>query len=180
MNIKKLMSIVSAAASTAAIAGYTAMTAFADEAAAADAASSSQDTAQMGAGASLGGMLIPLAIMFALLYFVAIRPQKKRDRELKEMQESLQVGDEVVTGGGIVGIIVSVGEDTVVIETGGAKHKLRIKNWAITENVTAAERIKEAKASGKSSSSAKLESAAVVDDDAEDKKSKKKKDDEEE
>ena len=179
MNIKKLMSIVSAAASTAAMAGYTAMTAFADEAAA-DAASSSQDTAQMGAGASLGGMLIPLAIMFALLYFVAIRPQKKRDRELKEMQESLQVGDEVVTGGGIVGIIVSVGEDTVVIETGGAKHKLRIKNWAITENVTAAERIKEAKASGKSSSSAKLESAAIVDDDDEDKKSKKKKDDEEE
>ena len=91
----------------------------------------------------IGSMLIPLAIMFALLYFVAIRPQKKRDKELKEMQESLQVGDEVVTGGGIVGIVVSVGEDTVVIETGGAKHKLRIKNWAITENVTAAERIKE-------------------------------------
>ena len=98
------------------------------------------------------------------------------------MQESLQIGDEIVTGGGIVGIVVSVGEDTVVIETGGAKHKLRIKNWAITENVTAAERIKEAKASGKKSSA--VAAAAVVDDDDDaDKKSKKKnkkKDDEEE
>jgi preprotein translocase subunit YajC len=109
---------------------------------------------------------------------MAIRPQKKRDRELKEMQQSLQVGDEVVTGGGIVGIVVSVGEDTVVIETGGAKHKLRIKNWAITENVSAAERFKEAKAAGKTSSSSTVEAAAVVDDD-DDKKSKKKKNDEE-
>ena len=125
----------------------------------------------------MGGMLIPLVIMFALLYFVAIRPQKKRDKELKEMQQSLQVGDEIVTGGGIVGIVVSVGDDTVVIETGGAKHKLRIKNWAITENVTAIERMKEAKATGKKT--AGLATAAVVDD-TEDKKSKKKKDDEEE
>ena len=179
MKIKKLISIASAAASTAAMAGYTAMTAFAEEAQAAEGAASNgtQQTSAMG----LGGMIIPLAIMFALLYFVAIRPQKKRDKELKEMQESLQVGDEVVTGGGIVGIVVSVGEDTVVIETGGAKHKLRIKNWAITENVTAAERMKEAKAAAKSgSSSSKVESAAVVDDDAEEKKSKKKKDAEEE
>ena len=138
MNIKKLTGIFSAAVLTAAMAGYTSLTAFAEEADAA-AADGAQQTAQVG----MGGMLIPLAIMFALLYFVAIRPQKKRDRELKEMQESLQVGDEVVTGGGIVGIVVSVGEDTVVIETGGAKHKLRIKNWAITENVSAAERAKE-------------------------------------
>ncbi|WP_295093139.1 preprotein translocase subunit YajC [Ruminococcus sp.] len=176
--MKKIISVISAAALTVAMAGYTAMTAFADDAQAATAAAS--DGSQQNPPMGIGSMLIPLAIMFALLYFVAIRPQKKRDKELKEMQESLQVGDEVVTGGGIVGIVVSVGEDTVVIETGGAKHKLRIKNWAITENVTAAERIKEAKASGKSSSSAKLESAAIVDDDADDKKSKKKKDDEEE
>lgn len=171
---KKIISSLAAAAATAAMAGVSAMNAFADDA---SGAASGQGTAATGA-ASLGGMFIPLIIMFALLYFVAIRPQKKRDKELKEMQQSLQVGDEIVTGGGIVGIVVSVGEDTVVIETGGAKHKLRIKNWAITENVTAMERIKEAKASGKKTSG--LETAAVVDDTAEDKKAKKKKDDEEE
>lgn len=173
---KKLISSLATAVSTAAMAGVSALNAFADSEAA-DA--SAQGTSQMSAGASLGGMLIPLVIMFALLYFIAIRPQKKRDKELKEMQESLQVGDEVVTGGGIVGIVVSVGEDTVVIETGGAKHKLRIKNWAITENVSAMERMKEAKASGAKKTPA-IESAAVVDDTAEEKKSKKKKNDEEE
>lgn len=172
---KKLISSLAAAVSTAAMAGFTAMNAFA-EGEAQDAAADGQATAQAGA-MGLGGMLIPLVIMFALLYFVAIRPQKKRDKELKEMQQSLQVGDEIVTGGGIVGIVVSVGDDTVVIETGGAKHKLRIKNWAITENVTAIERMKEAKATGKKT--AGLATAAVVDD-TEDKKSKKKKADEEE
>lgn len=170
---KKFLSSIAAAVSTAAMAGYTAMSAFAE-----DTQTASSTDAQVSPTGSIASMIIPLVIMFILLYFIAIRPQKKRDRELKEMQDSLQVGDEIVTGGGIVGIVVSVGEDTVVIETGGAKHKLRIKNWAITENVTASERIKEARASVKKSSG--LEAAAVVDEKSEDKKSKKKKDDEEE
>ncbi|MCR4638197.1 preprotein translocase subunit YajC [Ruminococcus sp.] len=173
---KKILSSLAAAVATAAMAGVSAMNAFAETEAAG--AANSQGTGQMSAGAGMGGTLIMMVAMFAILYFVAIRPQKKRDRELKEMQQSLQVGDEIVTGGGIVGIVVSVGEDTVVIETGGAKHKLRIKNWAITENVTAMERMKEAKASGAKKSPA-LETAAVVDDTSEEKKSKKKKDDEE-
>ena len=119
--------------------------------------------------------------MFALLYFIAIKPQKKRDREMKEMQDSLQVGDEIVTGGGIVGIVVRTGEDTVVIETGGERQKLRIKNWAITENVTAMERMKEAKAAAAAKKSAGLAPAKLADDDEDEaaeekaeKKSKKK------
>ena len=172
---KKIITSLASAVCTMAMAGSTALNAFAE-------GESSAANGQQPGGMSLLSMPLMLIIMFVLLYFMAIRPQKKRDRELKEMQESLQIGDEIVTGGGIVGIVVSVGEDTVVIETGGAKHKLRIKNWAITENVTAAERIKEAKASGKKSSA--VAAAAVVDDDDDaDKKSKKKnkkKDDEEE
>ncbi len=176
MNRKKLMSIAGAAVFTVMSASFAAMSAFAEEAA--DTASSTQQTTSQG---SFFTLILPLIIMFALLYFIAIRPQKKRDKELKEMQDSLQVGDEVVTGGGIVGMVVSVGEDTVVIETGGAKHKLRIKNWAITENVTAMERAKAAKAAGsaKKSKDAGMASAAVVDDDSAEKKSKKKKKDEE-
>ncbi|MBR3666573.1 MAG: preprotein translocase subunit YajC [Ruminococcus sp.] len=172
---KKIITSLAAAVCTMAMAGSTALNAFAE-------GESSAANGQQPGGMSLLSMPLMLIIMFVLLYFMAIRPQKKRDRELKEMQESLQVGDEIVTGGGIVGIVVSVGEDTVVIETGGAKHKLRIKNWAITENVTAAERIKEAKASGKKSSA--VAAAAVVDDDEDadnkSKKKNKKKDDEEE
>lgn len=120
-------------------------------------------------------LIFPLIIMFALLYFMVIRPQKKRDNELKSMQESLEVGDEIVTGGGIVGIVVSTGEDTVVIETGGARHKLRIKTWAITENVTAQERVKALQSAEKKKKESALASAGVVEDEPEKKPKKLKK-----
>lgn len=120
-------------------------------------------------------LVFPLIIMFALLYFMVIRPQKKRDNDLKAMQESLEVGDEIVTGGGIVGIVVSTGEDTVVIETGGARHKLRIKTWAITENVTAQERVKAMQSAEKKKKESALASAGVVEDEPEKKPKKIKK-----
>jgi preprotein translocase subunit YajC len=161
---KKIITSLAAAVSTMAMAGSTALNAFAE-------GESSAANGQQPGGMSLLSMPLMLIIMFVLLYFMAIRPQKKRDRELKEMQESLQVGDEIVTGGGIVGIVVRTGDDTVVIETGGERQKLRIKTWAITENVTAMERIKAAKASAssKKSEAAGLASAKLVDDEAEEK-----------
>lgn len=171
MKMKKFIASLSAAFLTASAAAVMAMSAFAEDAPATESSSSSGGSA----GAGILSFVLPLVIMFALLYFIAIKPQKKREREMKEMQESLQVGDEIVTGGGIVGIIVRTGEDTVVIETGGEKQKLRIKNWAITENVTAMERVKEAKAAAanKKSESAGLAAAKVVDDDDDEPKSKK-------
>ena len=175
MKIKKLIASVSAAFATASFAAVCAMSAFAEDATQANSSTSSGGST----GSAIISLVLPLAIMFALLYFIAIKPQKKRDREMKEMQDSLQVGDEIVTGGGIVGIVVRTGEDTVVIETGGERQKLRIKNWAITENVTALERMKEAKASKKSDNG--LASAKLADDDEDEaaeekaeKKSKKK------
>ena len=111
-----------------------------------------------------------IVVFIALMYFLAIRPQKKREQEAKDMQNSLQVGDEIITSGGIVGMIFRVGDDTVVIETGGERHKLRIKKWAIAENVTATERAREAQAKAKT----KLAAAGVSDDDDK-KKSKKNK-----
>lgn len=86
------------------------------------------------------GMLIstilPMALLFLVFYFVLIRPQRKRDKETQRMRNSIQVGDEVVTAGGIVGLVVSIKEDTVVIETGGDRSKIRIKRWAIQQNET--------------------------------------------
>ncbi|MBQ1518918.1 MAG: preprotein translocase subunit YajC [Ruminococcus sp.] len=167
MNKKKIIGIAASGLSTAAIAVSSAMTAFAEDA-------SSAPQQQMSTSSAFMSMGLPMIILFALLYFVAIRPQKKRDQEMKDMQANIQVGDEIVTGGGIVGIVVSIGDDTVVIETGGAKHKLRIKNWAITENVTAAERMKADKPAKKSP----FASAGVADDTAKGKKSKKSSDEE--
>ena len=77
-----------------------------------------------------------LVVMVAVFYFLLIRPQRKRDKEVKQLQESLQIGDEIITNGGIVGIVVSVKEDTVVIETGSDRSKVRIKRWAIQSNET--------------------------------------------
>ena len=164
MKIKKLIASVSAAFATASFAAVCAMSAFAEDATQANSSTSSGGST----GSAILSLVLPLVIMFALLYFIAIKPQKKRDREMKEMQDSLQVGDEIVTGGGIVGIVVRTGEDTVVIETGGERQKLRIKNWAITENVTAMERMKEAKAASKKTDTG-LASAKLADDDEDEK-----------
>lgn len=165
MKRKFLYSLVTAAI-TAMSASTMAMTAFAEgEAAAGTTATGQQQPTGMGVQ-----LILSLVLMFVLLYFMAIRPQKKREQEAKEMQNSLQVGDEIITSGGIVGMIFRIGDDTVVIETGGERHKLRIKKWAIAENVSAAERAKEAQAKAKT----KLAAAGVNDED-DNKKSKKNK-----
>lgn len=174
---KKFIGFMTAFSGLLCIAVTTGMTAFATGEAA---TSSAGNTAQAQTGSVFWTLIFPLIIMFVLLYFMIIRPQKKRDNELKDMQNSLEVGDEIVTGGGIVGIVVSTGDDTVVIETGGARHKLRIKTWAITENVTAQERMKAAKNAVAKKKEATLASAGVVEDEPEKKSVKKKKEDQNE
>jgi preprotein translocase subunit YajC len=69
-------------------------------------------------GASDPGFIgfLPIIIMFALLYFLMIRPQMKRSKEAKAMIEALQKGDEVVTAGGLVGRITKLGEQYVTLE----------------------------------------------------------------
>ena len=95
---------------------------------------------------SMFTMLIPFVIIIFFFYFLLIRPQKKKDKEAKAMRDSIQIGDEIMTIGGIVGIVVKKTEDTVVIETGGDKSKLRIKVWAIQENITVNEKAAAARA----------------------------------
>ena len=92
---------------------------------------------------SVVSYLIMMAIVFGLMYFLMIRPQKKKEKEQQAMKDSLQIGDEVTTIGGITGIVIRINrnpqnhhEDTVVIETGGDRSKIRVKIWAISENAT--------------------------------------------
>jgi preprotein translocase subunit YajC len=80
--------------------------------------------------------LLPLVLVFVVFYFMLIRPQKKRDKEIQKMRSNLEVGDEVVTSGGIIGRVVSLKEDTLVIETGSDRSKLRIARWAVQTNNT--------------------------------------------
>ena len=81
-------------------------------------------------GAGLGSFIIPIAFL-VIFYVFAIRPQKKKEKEIREMRDSLRVGDDVVTIGGIYGKIVKVKEDIVTIEVGANKTKFDGTKWAI-------------------------------------------------
>ena len=96
-------------------------------------------------GSSMVTLIVYIVAMLAIFYFLLIRPQKKKEKEARLMMEALRVGDKIVTIGGIVGIVVKTGNDNIVIETGGDKHKIRIKKWAISENVTVKEKMEAAK-----------------------------------
>lgn len=92
--------------------------------------------AEQPAGMGLTTTIIWLVLLLGVFYFLLIRPQKKREKKEAAMRDNLEIGDEVVTAGGIVGLVFSIKEDTVVIETGGDRSKIRIKKWAISQNLT--------------------------------------------
>ena len=72
-----------------------------------------------------------IALMFGALYFFMIRPQKKQEKETNAMRNNLQVGDEITTIGGIIGKIISIKEETCVIETGRDRTTMRILKSAV-------------------------------------------------
>ncbi len=84
-------------------------------------------------GADMLLTFLPLIIVVIFFYFFIIRPQKKQEKKDAQMRENLEIGDEVITNGGIVGIVFSIKDDTVVIETGGDRSKIRVKKWAIAK-----------------------------------------------
>ena len=75
--------------------------------------------------------IITIALIGVVFYFFMIRPQKKQDKEISDMRSNLEVGDEVTTIGGIVGEIVSIREETVIIETGKDHVRIRFLRSAI-------------------------------------------------
>ena len=82
-----------------------------------------------------GSMLITfglMAVLFIVFYFFGIRPQKKQEKEVAAMRNSLQVGDEITTIGGIIGKVVSIKDETCVIETTRGGTKIRILKTAVS------------------------------------------------
>ena len=85
------------------------------------------------AGNGLTGTLLQvgfIAILIIGLYFIMIRPQQKRQKKERELRENVQIGDTIVTIGGIVGIVTNIKEDNISIETGGGS-KMVFKKFAI-------------------------------------------------
>ena len=110
------------------------------------------------AGAGMGSTLIMLVIMFAVFYFMLIRPENKRKKEAEQMRDALKVGDEITTIGGILGTVVSVKDDKFVIETGADQVRIELAKWALSSNETAAEN---KKAEAKKAEEAKAKAKAV-------------------
>lgn len=96
----------------------------------ADAAAEGAGTATAGVAEMLS-MLVPLILMFVVFYFLLIRPQKKKDKKVKEMLAALKTGDRVCTIGGIYGTITNIKDDTIELSVGRDNTKLVFARWAI-------------------------------------------------
>ena len=91
------------------------------------------------AGEGSMGSFITLGLMMVAVYMLILMPQRKQQKRDAKMRASIDIGDEIVTTGGIVGRIVSIKEDTIMVETGSDRVKIRFVKSAIAQNVTALE-----------------------------------------
>ena len=85
-------------------------------------------------GSSMFSILI-LVLLFAVMYFLMIRPQRKKDKAINDMRRELTVGDEIVTIGGIVGKIVKTKDETIVVQVGADKVKMEMMRWSVSKVV---------------------------------------------
>lgn len=74
---------------------------------------------------------ITMVIMLALLYFMIYRPQKKQEKKDAAMRSSLEIGDKVTTIGGVIGRVVAIADDSILLETGKDRVKIRFTKSAI-------------------------------------------------
>ena len=112
MNLYSLLGITNAVAETAATTG----------------------TEEMSAAGGIVGMivsLLPMILIFVVFYFMLIRPQRKKDKKIKEMLDNLKVSDRICTIGGIYGTIVGIKDDTVTLSVGKDNLSMVVARWAI-------------------------------------------------
>ena len=79
-------------------------------------------TSSASTAAGWGGMIIWLVVLFAFMYFIAIRPQQKEKKKMQELMASIAVGDSVLTSSGFYGVIIDMTDDTVIVEFGNNKN----------------------------------------------------------
>lgn len=84
-----------------------------------------------GTGSTLS-FVLSMVVLLAVFYFFMIRPEKKRKKQVEEMRAALAPGEKIVTIGGIMGNIVSIGEDNITFETGEDRVRIQVAKWAIS------------------------------------------------
>ena len=99
----------------------------------APAAASAGTDASAGAMGSWSGIIM-IVIVFAVFYFLMIRPENKRKKKAQEMRDSIEVGDKIVTIGGMIGKVVHVSEDRLTFETGEDRVRIEVTKWAVSTN----------------------------------------------
>ena len=84
--------------------------------------------------ASMGMMILWMVVIFGVMYFLMIRPQKKEQKRLQAMLNSMEVGDSIVTTGGFYGVIIDMTEEDVIVEFGNNKNcRIPMRKQAIAE-----------------------------------------------
>ena len=104
--------------------------AVAEETAAAGTAAEGE-AAQVSSVAALATTFLPLILIFVVFWFMLIRPQRKKDKQVKEMLNNLKAGDRICTIGGIYGTITGLREDTVTLSVGKDNLSMVVARWAI-------------------------------------------------
>lgn len=120
-----------------------------------------------GAQSGSMSMILMMVALFAAMYFFTIRPQKKQQKMEQEIRENTQIGDEITTIGGVCGKVVSVKDDTIVIETGSDRVKIKFKKYAIQTNHTANEKVQAEREAAKAAMQEKKAKKSKKDKDAE-------------
>jgi preprotein translocase subunit YajC len=89
---------------------------------------------QTSGGSGFGGMLIPLGLMFAIMYFMVIMPQQRQRKKVQAMLAELKAGDKVITNGGIYGTVNGIDGDSVILKISSEPQvKIRISRAAIAQ-----------------------------------------------
>jgi len=89
---------------------------------------------QASGGGGFGGFLIPLGLMFAIMYFMVIMPQQRQRKKMHEMLGALKTGDKIVTSGGIYGTVNGIDGDSVILKISSEPQvKIRIARSAIAQ-----------------------------------------------
>ena len=84
--------------------------------------------------ASMGMMILWMVVIFGVMYFLMIRPQKKEQKRLQAMLNDMEVGDSIVTTGGFYGVIIDMTEEDVIVEFGNNKNcRIPMRKQAIAE-----------------------------------------------
>ena len=111
------------------------------------------------AAAGGGSMIIMMVVLIAVFYFLMIRPENKRKKEAEAMRNALKVGDNITTIGGIIGDIVSVKDDSIVLETSSDRVRVEFAKFAVSTNNTAEKEAAKQKAAALAARKAEKEKA---------------------